>query len=141
MAPRRHPVRLERGTGAARRHDRRGLPDRRLHAGDRGDQDGGGAPARGAADARLRRGGGSGRHPAELLAGLPRAPGGRRGRRLTSDPTASTRSVRGSQILVLYRKEMRTALRERSIVLNSILLPIFLYPVMLWLMFTEIGRA
>ena len=39
-------------------------------------------------------------------------------------------------IWILYRHELRSALRERSIVLNSILMPLFLYPVMLWVMFT-----
>jgi sodium transport system permease protein len=42
---------------------------------------------------------------------------------------------------VLYVKELRSALRERSIVLNSVLIPIFLYPVMLWLMFTGLTFA
>ena len=37
---------------------------------------------------------------------------------------------------ILYRRELRSALRERTIVINGILLPIFLYPVMLWVMFT-----
>src|SRR5579883_2381677 len=39
-------------------------------------------------------------------------------------------------IKVLYLRELRSALRDRSIVINSILLPIFLYPVMLWLVYT-----
>jgi sodium transport system permease protein len=39
-------------------------------------------------------------------------------------------------IWILYRMELRSALRERAIVVYSILLPIFLYPVMLWVMFT-----
>lgn len=39
-------------------------------------------------------------------------------------------------IWILYRRELRSALRERSIVLNSILLPIFLYPVILWAVFS-----
>jgi sodium transport system permease protein len=39
-------------------------------------------------------------------------------------------------IWTLYRMELRSALRERAIVVYSILLPIFLYPVMLWVMFT-----
>lgn len=43
-----------------------------------------------------------------------------------------------SEIGILYRRELRSAFRERTIVMNSILLPIFLYPVMLWLMFTGI---
>ena len=39
-------------------------------------------------------------------------------------------------ILALYVKELRSALRERSIVVNSVLLPTFLYPALLWAMFT-----
>ncbi len=37
---------------------------------------------------------------------------------------------------ILYRREIRSALRERSIVVNSILIPILLYPFILWAMFT-----
>lgn len=37
---------------------------------------------------------------------------------------------------VLYLRELRSALRERSIVVNGILIPIFLYPFVLWGMFT-----
>lgn len=40
------------------------------------------------------------------------------------------------EIGILYRRELRSALRERSIVVNSILIPIFLYPVMIWAMFS-----
>jgi sodium transport system permease protein len=43
-----------------------------------------------------------------------------------------------SAIPTLYLKELRSALRERSIVVNSILVPIFLYPVMLWALFTAL---
>jgi sodium transport system permease protein len=39
-------------------------------------------------------------------------------------------------IWILYSNEIRSALRERSIVVNSILMPIFLYPVLLWVMFS-----
>jgi sodium transport system permease protein len=39
-------------------------------------------------------------------------------------------------IWILYRRELRSAMRERTIVVNSILMPVFLYPVMLWVMFT-----
>jgi sodium transport system permease protein len=39
-------------------------------------------------------------------------------------------------VKVLYRREVLSALRERTIVVNSILVPIFLYPFMLWAMFT-----
>lgn len=42
------------------------------------------------------------------------------------------------EVLTLYRWEVRSALRERSIVINSILLPILLYPGMMWLTFTGI---
>lgn len=41
-------------------------------------------------------------------------------------------------IWILYRRELRSALRERAIVVNSILLPIILYPLILWLMFSGI---
>jgi sodium transport system permease protein len=41
-------------------------------------------------------------------------------------------------IWILYRRELRSALRERTIVVNSILTPVFLYPVMLWVIFTGI---
>jgi sodium transport system permease protein len=42
----------------------------------------------------------------------------------------------GRDIRLLYIRELRSALRERNIVVNSILLPIFLYPAMLWLIYT-----
>ncbi len=42
------------------------------------------------------------------------------------------------EIGILYRHELRSALRERTIVVNGILIPIFLYPVMLWGMFTAV---
>ncbi len=45
----------------------------------------------------------------------------------------------GTDIKLLYVRELRSALRERNIVVNSILLPIFLYPVMLYLMYTGIS--
>src|SRR4030095_14231300 len=37
---------------------------------------------------------------------------------------------------ILYRREIRSALRDRTIVTNSILLPIFLYPLIIWLVYT-----
>ena len=43
-----------------------------------------------------------------------------------------------NDVWILYRRELRSALRERTIVVNSILMPLFLYPVMLWVMFTGI---
>lgn len=42
-------------------------------------------------------------------------------------------------IRVLYLRELRSALRERGILVNSILIPLFLYPVMLWLMVSAIS--
>lgn len=41
-----------------------------------------------------------------------------------------------SEIFVLYKREIRSALRERSIVVNSFLIPLFMYPILLWIMFT-----
>ncbi len=43
-----------------------------------------------------------------------------------------------TQIGLLYRRELRSALRERAIVVNGVLIPIFLYPIMLWAAFTGI---
>ena len=42
------------------------------------------------------------------------------------------------EIGILYRHELRSALRERTIVVNGILIPIFMYPLLLWGMFTAI---
>src|ERR1051325_6732938 len=41
-------------------------------------------------------------------------------------------TLKWRQVSILYRREMRAALRERTIVFNSILIPIFLYPFLLW---------
>ena len=41
-----------------------------------------------------------------------------------------------SEIGILYRRELRSAFRERSIVVNGVLIPIFLYPIMIWAMVT-----
>ena len=41
-----------------------------------------------------------------------------------------------AEIGTLYRRELRSALRERNIVINSIILPILLYPAMLWLAYS-----
>jgi sodium transport system permease protein len=41
-------------------------------------------------------------------------------------------------VLILYRREILSALRQRTILVNSLLMPVFLYPVMLWVMFTGI---
>jgi sodium transport system permease protein len=43
------------------------------------------------------------------------------------------------QILAIYRHEVRSALRERNIVIYSIVLPIVMYPAMLWAMFAGIS--
>lgn len=47
--------------------------------------------------------------------------------------------LRGADIRLLYWRELRSALRERNIVVNSILLPIFLYPLLLWLVYLGIS--
>jgi sodium transport system permease protein len=39
-------------------------------------------------------------------------------------------------VRVLYLREIRSALRDRMIVTNSVLLPVFLYPVLIWLVYT-----
>jgi sodium transport system permease protein len=48
------------------------------------------------------------------------------------------RILRWVDIRLLYKRELRSALRERNIVVNGILIPIFLYPLMLWLIYTGI---
>src|ERR1051325_10917067 len=47
--------------------------------------------------------------------------------------------IRLSDIRLLYLREIRSALRERNIVVNSILIPIFLYPLILWLIYYGIS--
>jgi sodium transport system permease protein len=42
------------------------------------------------------------------------------------------------QVWTVYVRELRSAFRERAIVLNSILIPIFLYPLILWAAFSGI---
>jgi sodium transport system permease protein len=41
-------------------------------------------------------------------------------------------------VWTLYRRELRSALRERTVVVNGILIPIFLYPVLLWALFSAL---
>src|SRR3989442_1103509 len=41
-----------------------------------------------------------------------------------------------NDIRVLYWREIRSALRDRTIVTNSILLPMLLYPAIIWLVYT-----
>jgi len=42
-------------------------------------------------------------------------------------------------VWVLYQRELRSALREKAIVLNSILIPVLLYPFLLWATLTGIS--
>ena len=42
------------------------------------------------------------------------------------------------EVKILYLRELRAALREKAIVINSILIPIFLYPLVMWAAFTGI---
>ena len=42
-------------------------------------------------------------------------------------------------IRLLYLREARTALRERGVVLGCLVLPLFFYPVLLWLMLSSFG--
>ncbi|MGE3276865.1 MAG: ABC transporter permease [Vicinamibacterales bacterium] len=46
---------------------------------------------------------------------------------------------RWREIVTLYAWEVRSALRERSIIVNSIVIPIVLYPAILWLTFTGVA--
>jgi sodium transport system permease protein len=48
----------------------------------------------------------------------------------------SSRRLHWRDVRILYAREMRGALREKSIVLNSLLIPVFLYPLLLWAMLT-----
>jgi sodium transport system permease protein len=48
-------------------------------------------------------------------------------------------SERLTEVAVLYLREIRAALRERSIIVNSIIIPLLLYPFLLWAMFTGIS--
>ncbi|MFB3904901.1 MAG: ABC transporter permease [Acidobacteriota bacterium] len=47
-------------------------------------------------------------------------------------------SLNWRDVATFYRYELRAALRERSIVINTLLIPIFMYPFLLWAMFTGI---
>jgi sodium transport system permease protein len=42
------------------------------------------------------------------------------------------------QVKILYLRELRAAVREKAIVINSILIPILLYPLIMWAAFTGI---
>ena len=44
----------------------------------------------------------------------------------------------GSQVLTIYAHEVRSAFRERNIVIYSIVLPLVMYPVLLWAIFAGI---
>jgi sodium transport system permease protein len=57
---------------------------------------------------------------------------------VTREPRLSSGGLRWREVRILYAREMRAALREKAIVINSILLPIFLYPFILWAAFTGI---
>ena len=46
-----------------------------------------------------------------------------------------------SHVRLVYARELKSALREPTVVVNSVLLPIFLYPVLLWLMFSALTFA
>lgn len=42
-------------------------------------------------------------------------------------------------VRILYVREIRSALHERNILFNAVLMPLFLYPLFLWLMYTGIS--
>jgi ABC-type Na+ efflux pump permease subunit len=47
--------------------------------------------------------------------------------------------VRWSDVFVLYGWELRSALRDRTIVVNSLIIPVVLYPLLLWAVFTGLA--
>jgi sodium transport system permease protein len=47
--------------------------------------------------------------------------------------------VKPSPLGILYRRELRSALRDRAIVVNSILIPLLVYPLVIWIAFTVIS--
>src|SRR4051812_49020531 len=51
---------------------------------------------------------------------------------------ASRRRLNWRQVSVLYRRDLRSALRDRTIVINSILIPTFLFPFLIWAAFSGI---
>jgi sodium transport system permease protein len=51
-------------------------------------------------------------------------------------PSPADQGLVWRQVRILYWRELRAALREKTIVLNSILIPIFLYPFLMWAVFT-----
>ena len=58
-----------------------------------------------------------------------------------SNPASSQRDqgrLSWRDVGVLYGREMRAALREKAIVLNSLFIPVFLYPLLLWAVFSGI---
>src|SRR5512133_363692 len=48
------------------------------------------------------------------------------------EPHREHRGLDWRQVKILYLREVRAALREKTIVINSILIPVFLYPFLLW---------
>ncbi len=51
-------------------------------------------------------------------------------------PTGTIAPVNFDDVRLLYLRELRSALRERGIVTGSILMPLLMYPVLLWAVFT-----
>ena len=47
--------------------------------------------------------------------------------------------LRARDVATLYWRELKVALRERNIVVNSLLIPALLYPSMLWATFTGLA--
>ena len=41
-------------------------------------------------------------------------------------------------VWIVFGREMRTAFRERTVIVNGLLMPVFLYPLMLWAAFTAL---
>jgi len=46
--------------------------------------------------------------------------------------------VNWHDVWIVFGREMRTAFRERTVIVNGLLMPVFLYPLMLWAAFTAL---
>lgn len=77
------------------------------------------------------------RHPAKMT-GDERSLGGKPSQAKRNEEDVRGRGIAWRQIGILYRRELRAAFREKSIVFHSIFIPLFLYPFMLWIAFTAI---
>src|SRR5262245_51348333 len=77
-------------------------------------------------------------HPREIRSGRRRAFADMLSAPHSPPPPRPAGRIDWGQVRLLYARELRGALRERNIVVNSVLLPILLYPLILWGVFSAI---